>query len=378
VYLSGQPGGIAVLARSSRDGRLRQLTGPSGCVRSDGRRGCLRVAGLDGLGAIAVSPDGRSVYVTTAHGILAFTRNRQTGAIRPLGGRGGCIDAQRRSCQPLRGITEPSQLVGAGAGTLYASGSGGVAAFVRNRVTGAVAQVPGAGGCLNDSGSQGCALAPCIYAETTVTLSTNRHYLYVGSTNSLDVEATAPGEVATFTETGATGALAYLGCATTTTAPTALVTRPNLDSVFVMNLYGNRGTGRASETLDLYAPNTSGQLSPQRTLVCLAYGCPIGLGPATAALAMTPDGNTAYAAFFYGGVAALRVGATTASPLPGHSGCVVSSNAYMPPARCARAGQQIGQDLTVSPDGRNLYVGTLGGSIGNYYAGGVETFVVQR
>jgi hypothetical protein len=50
----------------------------------------------------------------------------------------------------------------------------------------------------------------------------------------------------------------------------------------------------------------------------------------------------------------------------------------MPPARCAQTGQDIGIDLAVSPDGRNLYVGTLGDSSSDYYAGGIEAFSITR
>ena len=50
----------------------------------------------------------------------------------------------------------------------------------------------------------------------------------------------------------------------------------------------------------------------------------------------------------------------------------------MPPRGCAHEGAEIGADMVVSPDGRDLYVGTLGPSHTQYYAGGVETFRITR
>ena len=92
LYASGQAGGLAVLARDPASGRVRQLAGTKGCVRRDGRQGCARVRGLIDPGAIAISPDGHSLYVTTSTGIEVFARTPGTGALAQI----GCLDSARR------------------------------------------------------------------------------------------------------------------------------------------------------------------------------------------------------------------------------------------------------------------------------------------
>src|ERR1700733_4257513 len=82
-------------------GSLLQLAGSSGCLvdRSKTGSGCTPVRALRGpapiLGshALAISPDGRNVYVASSgsHAIAVFTRNRRTGALSQTTGAAGCI-----------------------------------------------------------------------------------------------------------------------------------------------------------------------------------------------------------------------------------------------------------------------------------------------
>jgi hypothetical protein len=73
-----EPGELRVFGRAA-DGRLRPLPAPLGCARNVGR-GCTRARGLSaaGFGALAESPDGRSLYAVGS-GIAAFTRVRDSG-----------------------------------------------------------------------------------------------------------------------------------------------------------------------------------------------------------------------------------------------------------------------------------------------------------
>src|SRR5882724_6961036 len=59
-------------------GALLQLSGTNGCVSKDGTRGtCLDGRGLNGAAAVAVSPDGRYVYVASfdSSAVAIFVRN---------------------------------------------------------------------------------------------------------------------------------------------------------------------------------------------------------------------------------------------------------------------------------------------------------------
>jgi len=74
---------------------------PAGCIGDATRVGSgdtpcpLRIAGMRGADAVALSPDGRFVYVASQDpgAVVAFARDTTTGALRPLGGVGGCLSA---------------------------------------------------------------------------------------------------------------------------------------------------------------------------------------------------------------------------------------------------------------------------------------------
>jgi hypothetical protein len=244
--------------------------------------------------------------------------------------------------------------------------------------------VSGADGCVNEGGRQGCASAPCLDGETVLALAANGAHLYTGSTDSLNFESTSPGAVATFARTAGTGALTFVGCVRRTDAVSDVLPVPRLGSVLVATLFGDRGLGVARAGVDLYTAAADGALARRRRLVCAedpgSRRCPVPFAPESSRLALGRRGDTLYVSFFFGGVAALRVGPGGVARLPGRWGCVVSRDHYMPPRQCTRTGPEIGPDMVASPDGRNLYVGTLGNGPGNgsYYAGGVEAFSIQR
>ncbi|MEA2146957.1 MAG: hypothetical protein QOG59_2544, partial [Solirubrobacteraceae bacterium] len=332
-------------------------------------------------GAIGISPDGHSVYVTTSTGIEAFTRTSGTGALAPM----GCLDSRGAAgCGRLRAPAGPRELLAAGNGTVYVTGTitdaqgsptGALAVLARDRRSGALHQAASASGCLDDDGSHTCAVALCIDQITALALGANATRVYTGATNSLDTQSTMPGDVATFARNPATGALRWLGCQTRRAAITDVRPVPHSSDVLVSTLYGDRGLGVAGGSLDLYRPMPGGVLTRVRKLACVAHApCPIPYYSDPARLAVTPDGATVYVGMIFAGLTVLRHGAHGVSDLPGRPGCIVSATHYMPPRGCAHEGAEIGADMVVSPDGRDLYVGTLGPSHTQYYAGGVETF----
>ena len=185
--------------------------------------------------------------------------------------------------------------------------------------------------------------------------------------------------MATFARNRATGALSWLGCQTRRAAITDVRPLPHSSDVLVSALYGNRGLGVAGGSLDLYRPRAGGVLSRVRQLACVAHApCPIPYYTDPARLAVAPDGDTVYVGMILAGLTVLRHGAHGVSDLPGRAGCIVSATQFMPPRGCARQGAEIGADMVISPDGRDLYVGTLGPSRTRYYQGGVETFAIMR
>jgi 6-phosphogluconolactonase (cycloisomerase 2 family) len=98
VVSSGlEPGkdSLVTLQRDPRSGGLRPLSGTQGCVQSLPGSGCPPLAGLEGASAITISRDGRFVYVASevSGAIRGFKRNRRTGILTPLLGRGGCVSS---------------------------------------------------------------------------------------------------------------------------------------------------------------------------------------------------------------------------------------------------------------------------------------------
>ena len=85
--------GVAVFKRARRTGHLEQLPGRRGCVRHRGGRFCGRGRAIGGPVSIAISPDGANVYVASAgsDAVSAFARNRRTGVITQLAGERGCV-----------------------------------------------------------------------------------------------------------------------------------------------------------------------------------------------------------------------------------------------------------------------------------------------
>src|SRR5690606_6310504 len=78
---------VAVFARDRRTGALTQLAGADACVSEDGTGGACAVGvGLDAPIGVTVSPDGRNVYVASviSDAVTVFARDGRTGALTQL------------------------------------------------------------------------------------------------------------------------------------------------------------------------------------------------------------------------------------------------------------------------------------------------------
>ena len=72
---------------------ITQLPGAAGCVNATGADGCADTHSLNVPSEIAVSPDGKNAYavVNGSDALLIFDRNESTGAITPKTGTDGCV-----------------------------------------------------------------------------------------------------------------------------------------------------------------------------------------------------------------------------------------------------------------------------------------------
>jgi 6-phosphogluconolactonase (cycloisomerase 2 family) len=118
VVSSGlEPGtdSLVTLQRDPHSGGLRPLPGTRGCVQSLPGGGCPALAGLEGASAITISPDGRFVYVASevSGAVRGFKRNRTTGILTPLLGRGGCVSSGNYAADDVSCEQQEPELGGA-------------------------------------------------------------------------------------------------------------------------------------------------------------------------------------------------------------------------------------------------------------------------
>lgn len=212
------------------EGSLEQLPGRLGCL-AQGRASvklCGRARALKGPGpgvgsrAIAISPDGRNVYVAASgsDSIAVFDRSRSTGALtQPLGKR-GCVASiigkakGAQGCGLAIGLNGPNSVAVSPDGrNVYATARGGasVITFHRNRLTGQLRQLPpSASGCISGLPIPGCTAGRALKWPDVVVVSPDGKNVYVGDF--------AGSGVISFARAGKAGALTQLsgtaGCIT--------------------------------------------------------------------------------------------------------------------------------------------------------------------
>jgi len=158
-----------------------------------------------GSRAIALSPDGKNVYVASSRSdaIAIFTRSKRTGTLTQSSGTAGCIAAKGTGgCETAVGLNGPNSVaVSADGHTVYATsrGSNAVTIFHRNRTTGALRQLRKGVGCISGLSIPGCADGRALVAPDVVTVSPDGKNVYVGSFFG--------NAIAVFDRDGSTGAL---------------------------------------------------------------------------------------------------------------------------------------------------------------------------
>ncbi len=190
---------VAVLRRTKSIGVLAQDPTIDGCVSETGNNGCSDGTALDSPRGVAVSPDGKHVYVVSdaSNAVAAFTRNKSTGALTQLAGLDRCISDSGSGGDCADG----KALVGAWAVTVSPDGkhiyvasfvSTAVAVFARDKNTGALAQLAGTDGCISNDGSGGtCTDGHALLNPYSVAVSKDGKHVYVTSISSDAIAAFA-------------------------------------------------------------------------------------------------------------------------------------------------------------------------------------------
>jgi DNA-binding beta-propeller fold protein YncE len=319
-------GAVVGLGAAAQPGQLVQLTGPGACVSQLVTEGiCAEARALNGPDALAVSPDGRSVYAASSGvapnvsgnpgSIAAFTRDRATGRITQPAGPAGCIGDLDDGCGEARAIQGTSAVtVSANGRHVYATGfaSGSVATFGRSPA-GVLTQLPGAAGCAGADALEACAVGVGLRGAADIAITRDGTNLYVASARS--------NAVAAFIRSAGSGQLQQLG-------------------------------GEAACTAEQEAEEDFGD---DEGLGQPAESCRRGRGLIGAsAVAATPDRKNVYV-LARDAIAVFRRGPGGAlTQLPGLQGCLAVDGRG---GACTTVPQlENGLDLSISPDGLTLYV----------------------
>jgi DNA-binding beta-propeller fold protein YncE len=193
-----------VFARDTSTGALVQDAGPTGCIVAEATDGCTTGLALAAPEGMAISPDGTSVYVASAvsNALAVFARDGATGALTQATDGSGCI-----ANAPLAGCTTGAQLNGANAVAVSPDGtsvyvtslvSNSVASFTR-APAGTVTQQPGTAGCVISVLAVGCSLGRAFVAPEGLAVSPDGANVYVTAFGS--------GALDTLDRTVTTGAL---------------------------------------------------------------------------------------------------------------------------------------------------------------------------
>ena len=222
VYVGSFDGNaVAVFDRNAASGALTQPSGATGCIAAAPADGCTTGLALAAPEGMAISPDGDNVYVAAAgsSALAVFARDRSSGALTQAADGTGCLVNR-----PLPGCTTGLQLGGANAvavspdgGDVYVTSlfSNSLTTFSRATGSGLLTQATGTAACLVDVLAVGCSLGRALAAPEGLALSSDGISVYATAFQS--------GAVDVFDRNAASGAVAQKprepGCIVTRPAP---------------------------------------------------------------------------------------------------------------------------------------------------------------
>lgn len=181
---------VVVLSRDPSSGALTQATDGSGCIANAALAGCATGVQLSGANAVAVSPGGSDVYVTSlfSNSVTSFTRAVPAGTLTQKAGTSACLIYLRSAgCSFGRALVAPEGVAVSPDGTnvyVAAFATGAIAVLDRSRESGVVTQKPGAAGCLAAPKMPGCSPGRALRGVSSIALSPDGRYLYSTSFGS--------------------------------------------------------------------------------------------------------------------------------------------------------------------------------------------------
>lgn len=203
VYVaSSTSDAIAIFDRDAQTGILKQPSGKAGCIARLGAHGCARAVGLTGPNSVAVSGNGRNVYATSrgSNAVTTFARNRKTGALREL--PGGCI-----SGLPIPGCTPGQALVGPDVIVVSRDGKNVYAGSFFGNAVAMFSRDASTGALTQPSGAAGCIAESISGCAPGIALGAVEGLAIPGNGESVYTGSALSNAVAVLTRDPSTGAL---------------------------------------------------------------------------------------------------------------------------------------------------------------------------
>lgn len=352
---------IAALAGDAAQAATGDLFGRTGTGRclSFGYPDCLAGPVYGEYTRATVSPDGRHVYATAfgADSIAAFDRDPATGKVTWKGGADGCYSSGGDPCTEIEQVDGPlSVAVSPDGKNVYvaADEEDVILVFDRNLTTGALKLKAGAQGCVGDQlFNPDCTPGPELFDATALTVSGDGKHVYT----TYDVG------LATFDRAadGALTLASCMGYGEACSqvedgyGANAIVVAPDGRNVYTTRLDGlvvaydrNAASGRLTKKT-----GTGACAAALATVHCLASG---GLRFA-AMLAVSPDGRNLYVVSGLDKVTVFRREPGGAlSALAGTDHCVT----LVMPVDCAASRSRVysTRSIVISADGASVYTGS--------------------
>jgi 6-phosphogluconolactonase (cycloisomerase 2 family) len=234
LYAADWLGGVGEFSRSA-SGALVQLPGATACMTDTGTvsdddpgdegEGCTNGRAMTTTRQMAISPDGRNVYLATlgVPQVAILSRDPTTGALTQLPGVAGCVSNtgaatgddggdNGNGCvvvHNLGGKIYEVLVSPDGLAVYVASTDGVLTVFHRDPNTGALSQDAGETGCVTNDGNAGaCRNGRALGAPGGLAITPDGRELIVGST----IEVGPQSAVAYFSIDSTTHALTQLGC----------------------------------------------------------------------------------------------------------------------------------------------------------------------
>jgi DNA-binding beta-propeller fold protein YncE len=182
VYVAGW-GAIAIFDRDAVSGALTQKPHAAGCFSmfdSD----CKPGRAIEQASGIAVSPDGRNVYVAGLDSVAVFQRDVVTGELTQPAGTAGCFGPS--GCAHLDAGRTVDILVSPDGRHVYLTSGSRITIFERDPSTGTLTNPPGAAGCISENGT-GCRDGFGLLRTGGLAISADGRHLYVSAGAKLRV-----------------------------------------------------------------------------------------------------------------------------------------------------------------------------------------------